>query len=58
MRCPAWSNYKDVGGSPLGSYEFRGWAKLGGNSSSKLVKMGREWLTTAEVKIPYKPEAA
>ena len=40
MRCPPWSNYKDVGGSPVGSYECRGWDKLGGNSSSKLVEDG------------------
>lgn len=40
MRCPPWSNYKDVGGSPVGSYEFRGWDKLGGNSSPKLVEEG------------------
>lgn len=36
MRCPPWSNYKDVGGSPVGSYEFRGWGKLGGKQFPKI----------------------
>lgn len=47
----------EVGGSPLGFYEFRGWAELGGKTvCQNWWEEGREWLTT-EVKLSYKWEA-
>lgn len=38
MRCPPWSNYKDVGAHQWDPTNLGGWDKLGGNSSPKLVE--------------------